>query len=180
MLEGTLPLPQRGSDELVPGVVLFHGSVAQSRDSPLAGQRMQQFGVAVLVFDEIAEHLQDVGDAVGRYDKRTCGSWGSCDNDYPLPSADLLASYFVDDATSAMAAVAAHEATAGGTSPLRSWMPSKMSSRGSCLSRSSGSRSGRLYHRVAFDDVFASLAHLRPRGSAHLQPWASRDSAPSG
>lgn len=61
LLEGTLSLPQRGSDELVPGVVLFHGSVAQSRDSPLAGQRMQQFGFEVLVFEEIAEHLQDAG-----------------------------------------------------------------------------------------------------------------------
>ena len=64
MLEGTLLLPHRGSYELVPGVVLFHGSGAQSRDSPLAGQLMQQFGFEILIFEEIAEHLQDAGYAV--------------------------------------------------------------------------------------------------------------------
>jgi pimeloyl-ACP methyl ester carboxylesterase len=102
-LEGTLHMPQRELDGLVPAVVLVHGSGPNSRDEVSTGQLNMSFGgIEFPVFGDIAEHLQSAGVAVLRYDKRSCGPFnGLCDNDYPSPSPDLLVSDFLDDAAAA-------------------------------------------------------------------------------
>ncbi len=108
VLEGTLLLPDRVDGEPVPGVVLVHGSGPHPRDAPLGGQLNMAFGFEIPVFEEIATHLQAAGYAVYRYDKRSCGDWGACDNDYPLPDDTLTAEAFVHDAAAAMDALGAH------------------------------------------------------------------------
>ncbi len=112
-LVGTLRLPERPEGTPVPSVVLVHGSGPNSRDSVLSGQLNMQFGFDIAVFAELADALQEAGYAVLTYDKRTCGTWAGCDNDYPLPE-ELLADDFVADAQAAGRWLAAHEATLSG------------------------------------------------------------------
>lgn len=113
-LVGTLRLPDRVEGATVPGVILVHGSGPNSRDSELNGQLNLPFGWRLPVFEEIAVALQDAGFAVLAYDKRTCGSWATCENDYPLPE-DILADQFVTDAQAAGRWLADHEAVDGVT-----------------------------------------------------------------
>lgn len=82
-LVGTLHLPARREGERVPAVVLAHGSGPNSRDEEMGGQLNMLFGFIIEVFAELAEALADAGYAVLRYDKRTCGWWADCANDYP-------------------------------------------------------------------------------------------------
>lgn len=88
-LRGTLHLPARYDYEVVPAIVLGHGSGPSSRHETLGGQLAFQFGFELHVFDELAAALVARGYAVLVYDKRTCGPFnGLCpDNDYPLAQA---------------------------------------------------------------------------------------------
>ena len=69
--EGTLLLPAEAASEVVPGIVLMHGSGPNSRNEPVAGQLNMTFGFTIEVFVELAEAFGDAGYAVLRYDKRT-------------------------------------------------------------------------------------------------------------
>lgn len=101
MLEGTLRHP--ASSQLVPGVVLIHGSGPVSRDARISGQVGMAFGFEVPVFEELATGLQAAGYAVLVYDKRSCGPFNGCsDNGYELPSDDITVDAFIADAAAAV------------------------------------------------------------------------------
>jgi len=109
-LEGTLHIPTRNSDEVLPAVILVHGSGPNSRNETSSGQLNLSFGFSLDVFVELAEALQAAGYAVLRYDKRSCGPFnGLCENDYPLDP-DMLVSDFVADAVAGARWLAEHEA----------------------------------------------------------------------
>ncbi len=103
-LEGTLALPARLDSELIPAAVLVHGSGPNSRDAVASGQLNMSFGgLEIAAFRDISQALSDDGIAVLRYDKRSCtAAGGYCDNDYPLPGADLVVSDFAEDALAAV------------------------------------------------------------------------------
>ena len=115
-LVGTLHMPSHSEIELVPAVVLVHGSGPQGRDETMAGQLNMAFPVPISLFVELADRLQSDGLAVLRYDKRTCGPFnGLCDNDYPFPPDDVGVDHYVQDAVRA----ARWLAEQGGVDPER-------------------------------------------------------------
>lgn len=102
-LSGTLSLPDRPPHAPVPAVVLVHGSGPHSRNPRYPGQLGMAFGFDVPVFQQLTERLLEDGNAVLRYDKRSCGSFNGCaDNAYPTPAADLTIDAFVDDVEAAV------------------------------------------------------------------------------
>ena len=103
-LEGVLHLPERVEGEPVSGIVLVHGSGANSRDH-VAGLQFNMYfrGVEVMAFSDIAQALQTAGYAVLRYDKRNCGTFNElCTNSYPVPQTDITVTDFMDDAVAAV------------------------------------------------------------------------------
>lgn len=118
-LSGTLTLPARHPGDLVPGVVIVHGSGPLSRDGVMRGQLGLGFGFELPVYRRLADALAKHGYAVYRYDKRTCGEFNRCaENRYPTVSYELLevefnTAEYLRDAEAAVDVVAAHPAVDG-------------------------------------------------------------------
>lgn len=91
-------MPAAADQGKVPAVVLAHGSGPNSRDGFVTGQLNMGFGFKIPVYAELAWALCDAGFATLRYDKRTCSRENNCyENEYPLPSDDLVIQDFMDD-----------------------------------------------------------------------------------
>ncbi|MEN0061756.1 MAG: alpha/beta fold hydrolase [Myxococcota bacterium] len=108
-LEGNLVVPEHASDEVVPAVVLVHGSGPNSRDVPASGQLNLGFGFSIDIFRQVSTELVREGIAVLRYDKRTCSSTNGCENDYPSVDESTTVDDFVADARSAVAFLATQD-----------------------------------------------------------------------
>ena len=84
------------------GVVFIHGSGPNGRDEASPGQLNMVFPRPILLFETLANSLNDAGIASVRYDKRTCGPFNGCaDNGYPAPDPSLSVDDFIADAEAA-------------------------------------------------------------------------------
>ena len=110
-IEGTLTMPARPENALVPAVVIVHGSGPMSRDGTMPGQIGLGFGFEFPVYLMLANALARRGYAVYRYDKRTCGQFNGCSENgftsipFNMIETEFAVKEYVGDAVAAMDAV---------------------------------------------------------------------------
>ncbi len=101
-LAATLTMPAGPGPH--PIAVIIGGSGPVDRDGTMPGQLNMGFPRPIQLHAALAEGLADRGIATVRYDKRSCGPFNSCgNNDYPIPSDDLVFGVFVADAGAVVA-----------------------------------------------------------------------------